>query len=93
MHIQQAFSILVASGQGQECSRLKKILAKELLVIDPQTQELKVLTHKFGAQTNPDSYQRISKDLAKQVSPMFKDIDPIYFGKDLKRVFAAREVN
>ena len=81
MRITECFSILVTSGFGHRCGNLKKILHNRLLAKDPTTQEILVDLHKLGKDGQSSSYQALSKQLAHDILPLFKDVDKKYFLK------------
>lgn len=75
MSITKCFSILVASGNGQRCNDLRNILRENLYEIDPETNKFKIAIWKYGKESEPEAYVRISKDIAAVVGPLFVDID------------------
>lgn len=82
MSVIRCFSVLVASGNGARCGKLRDSIRNELLISEPTTGQLKVTLHKFGKVSNPELHFQISKDIARKISPIFADIDKHFFCQD-----------
>lgn len=80
--IVHCFSVLVASGNGQRCNDLKEVLRENLYEIDPLTAKYKVAVWKFGRQSEPEAYRRISKEVAVAVQHLFMDVDDHFVSVD-----------
>lgn len=76
------FSVLVASGNGQRCNDLKKLLRKKLYEVDPETNKFKIAIWKFGRKSEPEAYKRISKNIAAAVEPLFADVSDHFISVD-----------
>jgi hypothetical protein len=83
LDITKCYSILIASGNGGRCNHLKDLLRKELFAIDEDTGKHKVVIMKHGRRSMPDDYDRVSKQVATQMSPLFTDVDDHFFSVDL----------
>ncbi|HVI41859.1 MAG TPA: hypothetical protein VM577_14510 [Anaerovoracaceae bacterium] len=81
--IAKCFSILVASGNGNRCDRLRSTIRDQLLNIDPGSGQLKVTVHKYGKRDNK-AYLKICQEVAESIQPMFLDIDQKFFCQDNK---------
>jgi hypothetical protein len=81
----KCFSVLVASGNGQRCNDLRTELRNTLYEVDEQTDKYNLVIWKFGNKSNPKAFERVSKKVAKAISPFFSDIDDMYFSVDYKR--------
>lgn len=82
MSITKCFSILVASGNGQRCNELRDSLRANLYEIDPETNKFRIAIWKYGKDSDPEAYLRISKGVAGVVGPLLKDIDDHFFSID-----------
>ena len=82
MSITKCFSILVASGNGQRCNDLRDVLRDVLYEVDSDTNKFKISIWKYGKSSEPEAYARISKEVARVVGPLFRDIDDHFFSID-----------
>lgn len=82
MSITKCFSVMVASGNGQRCNEFREALRANLYEIDPETNKYRIAIWKYGKQTEPEAYLRISRDVAAIVGPLLRDIDDHYFSVD-----------
>lgn len=82
MTVIKCFSVLIASGNGARCVALRNVIRDQLLTVEPISGELKVMIHKYGKVSYPEKYLQISKEIAREISPLFADIDKCYFGSD-----------
>ena len=80
--IVHCFSVLVASGNGQRCNDLKKLLREKLYEIDSETKKFKVAIWKFGRKSEPEAYKRISLGVAIAVEPLFVDVSDHFISVD-----------
>ena len=80
--IVHCFSVLVASGNGQRCDDLKRVLRDNLYEVDSVTDKHKVTIWKFGRRSDPEAYKRISIEIAVAVEYLFKDIDDYFISVD-----------
>jgi hypothetical protein len=83
LDITKCYSILIASGNGGRCNDLRDLLRKELFTIDESTGKHKVVIMKHGRRSMPDDYNRVSKQIATVMSPLFMDVEDHYFSVDL----------
>lgn len=80
MSITKYFSILVASGNGQRCNELREIIRNEFYHAD--------LRHNQNDEKGKK--KKISRHLAKQITPLFKDVSDYYFSIDLSKPTKSR---
>lgn len=85
MSITKCFSILVASGNGQRCNELRNSLRANLYEVDKETKKFRIAIWKYGKQSEPEAYLRISKDIATIIGPLFNDIDDYFFSVDSQK--------
>ena len=85
LDITKCYSILIASGHGERCNDLRDLLRKELFAIDESTGKHKVVIMKHGRHSMSDDYKRISRKIAAEMTPLFRDVDDYFFSVDLPR--------
>lgn len=83
LSIVKAFSLLVASGNGNRCNEFRDALHRDLIATDPETGLSRVYLHKNGRDDGYSKQQRrISVELFNQVKSVLVGIEPHYYGPD-----------
>lgn len=85
MTLIECFSVLVASGNGQRCNKLREVVREHLLTEDEVTGEIKVRIFKFGRTSHPDLHSKIASELARKVSVIYTDINGSYFRHNMDK--------
>lgn len=71
----ECFSALVASGNGSYCNKLKTMLHESLWQQDGKTDKLKLLILKYHRESMPEDFERLSKELAEELSEFLSEIN------------------
>lgn len=83
MTLIKCFTVLVASGNGGRCTKLRNVIRNSLLLDDLETGESKLHIHKFGKNNNSDAYNRVCNEVAINISPLLSDIKKHFFCSEI----------
>ena len=82
MELVKCFSVLVASGNGQRCNQLKKVLRENLFEVEDGTDKFRLTIWKYGKESMPEAHKKIALEMSREVKPLFGDIDHSFWSVD-----------
>lgn len=81
--IPKLFSVLVASGNGERCDELKRVVRAKLRANDRVTGKSNQFLFNEGKDLFKKDHRRVCKELSMDVHFLYKDISAHFFNKDL----------
>ena len=82
MTIAKYFSVLVASGNGQRCDNLLRIIRDNLCTENQDIGKSNLYLFRQGKEHYPEEYKRICHGLASDILTLYDDVHNSYFSVD-----------